>query len=284
MQAVGGGLYSGNWVPERESSSVVLSFVALHSTYPTVQRSVTVSTAAAAGAVSLPALLPDGVVEAAGFTPQRPLAPGGIISIFGLRFAASENSASRKPLERELGGVSVRFGNETAPLYFAGPTQINAQVPFSVRSGDNVSIVVSVGGKLTAPQNYLIAPAQPGIFKAGDFAAVVDVRGSLLSASNPARIGDTLQIFTTGLGATDPPVETGAAAPNFTTVLNPVTVTIGNVEVPVVYQGLAPTFVGLYQVNVVLTTSVTPGSSVPVVIQQNGIVTNPNLPVNIPIR
>ena len=284
MQPVGGGLYSGNWVPERESSSAVISLVALHSTYPTVQRSVTVSTAPAAGQVSLPAILPDGVVEGAGFTPQRPLAPGGIISIFGSRFASSDNFASRKPLERELGGVSVRVGNETAPLYFAGPTQINAQVPFSVRSGDNVSIVVSVGGKLTAPQNYLIAPAQPGIFRAGDFAAVLDGRGSMVTAANPALRGDTLQIFTTGLGTTDPPVETGAAAPGFSTVLNPVTVTIGTVEVPVVYQGLAPTYVGLYQVNVVLPTSVTPGDAVPIVIRQNGILTNPNLPVSIPIR
>ena len=284
LQSVGNGLYSGNWVPERQSASVAMSFTALHSTYSTVQRTVTVSTAAAAGQVSLPAILPDGVVEGAGFTPQRPLAPGGIISIFGSRFAASDNFASRVPLERELGGVSVRVGNETAPLYFAGPSQVNAQMPLGVQAGGSVSVVVNVGGKLTAPQSYLVAPAQPGIFIAGSNGAILDGQSRLITAENPARIGDTLQIYTTGLGETDPPAKTGEAAPAFSRVLLPVTVTVGGVEAPVVYQGLAPGFVGLYQVNVVLPSTVTPGDAVPVVVQQNGIVSNPDLPATIPVR
>jgi len=67
-------------------------------------------------------------------------------------------------------------------------------------------------------------------------------------------------------------------------VLLPVTVTVGGVEAPVVYQGLAPGFVGLYQVNVVLPSTVTPGDAVPVVVRQNGIVSNPDLPATIPVR
>ncbi|OFV99153.1 MAG: hypothetical protein A3H28_01485 [Acidobacteria bacterium RIFCSPLOWO2_02_FULL_61_28] len=284
LRGVGNGLYSETWTPERESSSVAVSFTALHSTYSTVQRSVTVSTVAAAGQVSLPAMLPDGVVEGAGFTPQRPLAPGGIISIFGSRFAASDRFATRVPLERDLDGVSVRIGNENAPLYFAGPSQINAQMPLGVQAGGSVSVVVNVGGKLTAPQSYAIAPAQPGIFIAGSNGAILDGQSRLITAANPARIGDTLQIYTTGLGETDPPAKTGEAAPAFSRVLLPVTVTVGGIESPVVYQGLAPGFVGLYQVNVVLPSTVTPGDAVPVVVQQNGIVSNPDLPATIPVR
>jgi len=115
-------------------------------------------------------------------------------------------------------------------------------------------------------------------------AAVLDGQSRPVTVQNPARIGDTLQIFTTGLGATDPPAQTGAGGPSFSTVLLPVTVTIGTVEAPVVYQGLAPGFVGLYQVNVVLPAAVTPGEAVPLVIRQNGITSNPNLPANIPVR
>ena len=51
---------------------------------------------------------------------------------------------------------------------------------------------------------------------------------------------------------------------------------------PVTYQGLAPGFVGLYQVNVVLT-GVAPGNHA-VVLQQNGITSNPSLPVSIPVQ
>jgi uncharacterized protein (TIGR03437 family) len=63
-----------------------------------------------------------------------------------------------------------------------------------------------------------------------------------------------------------------------------VTVTVGGVEVPVQYQGWAPGFVGLHQINVVLTNEVPAGSSVPIVVRQNGVESNPNFPVSIPVQ
>ena len=284
MASLGDGFYSGTWVPVSEAAEVTMTFVALHGTYATVERTITVAASAAAGLASLPVLSPDGVVEGAGFTSRRPLAPGGIISIFGSGFAAVNTVATQLPLERTLSGVSVRIGTEDIPLYFAGPGQINAQVPYSLQSGDSVSVVVNVNGQLTAPQSYLIAPAQPGIFIAGANGAILDGQSRAITAENPAQRGDTLQIFTTGPGVTDPPAATGEAAPAFSTVLLPVTVTIGGVEAPVAYQGLAPGFVGLYQVNAVLPSTVAPGDAVLVEIRQNGIVSNPDLPATIPVR
>ena len=280
LRPVGGGLYSGTWVPESTSSTVVISLVAVHPNLPEADQTITVSAAPAPGSVSLPVLAAGGVVEGAGFTPQRPLATGGIISVFGSRFAASDNFATRLPLDRVLGGVSVIVGGESAPLYYAGTGQINAQVPFSAQPGSNISIVVNANGQVTAPQNYVISGAEPGVF-AG---AVLDGQGRTVNAGNPAHAGDTLQIFTTGLGVTDPPAVTGQPAPPFSKVLVPVSVSIGGTDVTVVYQGLAPGFVGLYQVNVILASAVAPGDAVPVVIKQNGITSNPNLPINIPIR
>ena len=141
LRALGDGFYNGTWVPQSEAASVTLTFDALHPTFAKAQRSFTVPTAAAAGGVSLPTLFADGVVEGAGFTPRRPLSPGGIISLFGARFAGENNFASQLPLERELAGVSVRVGGQDAPLYFVGTTpdfdQINAQVPFEVSPGDS---------------------------------------------------------------------------------------------------------------------------------------------------
>ena len=145
-------------------------------------------------------------------------------------------------------------------------------------------MAISVGGLLTAPQNYLIAPAQPGIFIAGENAAILDASFQLVTAQNPARPGDTIQIFATGLGETDPEVGSGEPAPPFSTVSNPVTVTIGGIEAAVAFQGLAPGFVGLYQVNVVVPSGVAPGDAVPLVLTQNGIVANPDLRVTIPVQ
>ena len=282
LRGAGGGMYSGDWVPEREAPAVAVSVVALHPSYPTVQHNYTVATSAAAGGIMLPVLTPDGVVEGAGFTPQWPLAPGGIISIFGQRFASGNNQAGSVPLPTALGGVSVRLSSSDVPLYFAGPEQINAQMPVLARPGDRLSMVVIANGRMTAPQSYLIAPAQPGVFKSGDFAAVLDSQYRVISAQNPARIGDTLQIFATGLGLTDPPASTGEYSPSFSIVQNPVTVTVAGIQLPVAYQGLAPGFVGLYQINAVLN-GVTPGTHA-LVLRQNGIASNSTVPVSIPVQ
>ena len=174
--------------------------------------------------------------------------------------------------------VSVRVANQDIPLYAVHEGQVNAQIPFDITSGSTISVAVNSNGLLTSPQNYLVGPALPGIF------AVLDGQSHAVTPDNPARIGDTLQIYSNGLGTTNPPVATGDKAPAFTTVTNPVKVTIGGVEMPVVYQGLVPGLVGLYQVNVVLSTSAPNGDDVPVVLIQNGIASNPNLPVTIPVR
>ena len=287
LRSLGAGFYSGTWVPQNEAASVTLTVDALHPTFAKVQRSFTVSTAAGPGNVSLPVLFADGVVEGAGFTPRRPLSAGGIISVFGQSFATENSSATQLPLERELAGVSVRVGGQDAPLYFVGTTpdfdQINVQVPFEVSTGDSVPVAVSVGGLLTAPQNYLIAPVQPGIFDVGGGqGAVLIANTDILVApvgsipgrqTRPAEGGEFVSIFCTGLGATNPTVEAGEPGAGETVTI-PVTATIGGVNAAVSFAGLAPGFVGLYQVNARVPEAVVPSAAVPVVITQDGIASN----------
>ena len=284
LRTLGTGFYSGTWTPVSAADEVTVTFAALHPTLPKAQRSFTVETAAAPGDVSLPLLFADGVVEGAGFTKRRPLSPGGIISLFGASFATENNFASQLPLERELAKVRVRIGGQDAPLYFVGPGQINAQVPYEVSTGDSVPVATSVDGLLTAPQNYLIAAGQPGIFISGENAAILNASFQLVTPQNPVRAGDTIQIFATGLGAVQEQVETGAPAPSFSTVKLPVTVMIGGIDAAVVFQGLAPNFVELYQVNAVVPAGVAPGDAVPLVLTQNGIVANPDRSVTIPVQ
>ena len=289
LRSLDDGFYTGTWAPLREAESVTMAFTALHPSFARVQRSFTVSTAAAAGGVELPVLFDGGVVEGAGFTKRRPLAPGGIISLFGERFATDSFEATQLPLERDLGGDSVRIGDEKAPLFFVSPDQVNAQVPFDLEPGDSVSVAVSVGDQLTDVQNYLIAPVQPGIFIdfASGNATILDGESQPVTPENPARIGDTLQIFCTGLGATEPAVVAGDPAPAaepLARVTTPVTVTIGGQPAQVSFAGLAPNFAGLYQVNAVVPAGVEPGDAVPLVLEQNGIVANPDRPITIPVQ
>jgi uncharacterized protein (TIGR03437 family) len=164
-----------------------------------------------------------------------------------------------------------------------GPGQINAQVPFEARIGDAISIVVSNNGRLSAPQTYLVAPAAPGIFQAGGFAAALDAQNQTITLQNPARLGGIIQFFAAGLGLTDPAAGTGEASPSFSTVRTPATLTIGGINIPISYQGLAPGFVGLYQLNAILPPNVPTGDAVPIVIEQGGIPSNGGSIVTIPV-
>lgn len=284
MQFIGSGTYSGTWVPLSEGSAT-MTFTALHPTFTSVTRSYTVTLDAAVENRRLPVLFANGVVENAGFTPRQPLAPGSIVALFGSSLAPQLAEASQIPLERDLAGVSVRFGNVDAPLYRVAADQINAQVPLNLQPGATVPIVVNARGLLTAPQNYFISPAQPGVVVApSGLAAVRDAQNRLITLENPAHVGDVIQIFALGLGKTDPAVDTGAASPPSSTVVNPLTVLIGGIEAPIQYQGLAPGFVGLYQVNVIVPAGVSLADSVPIVFRQNGVESNSILPAPIPIR
>ena len=286
LLSLNNGTYTGTVVPAQPGTTTI-TFTAQRAGLTSAMLSFTVSAVASPNGTQLPVLFSDGVVEGAGFTPKRPLAPGSIVSLFGSRLAPQLATSLQVPLNTTLAGTSVQIGNLSAPLYYVSDSQINAQVPFEVVPGSSVSIVVTSNGLVTAPQNYLIAPAEPGIFVAGNNAAVLvnDSSGTphLVTPDNPAHIGDVLQIFANGLGNTNPAAATGAASPSFSTVTNPVQVSVAGVDAPVVYQGLAPGFVGLYQVNATLSAGVPGGDSVPIVITQNGVTSNPTLFTTIPI-
>ena len=89
-------------------------------------------------------------------------------------------------------------------------------------------------------------------------------------------MGGYISIYCTGLGATDPPVASGQAGPadRVVTVKTRVTVTIGGQPATVIFAGLAPGFVALYQVNAQVPAGVTPGNALPVVITQGNARSN----------
>jgi uncharacterized protein (TIGR03437 family) len=282
LEEVGGGLYSGTWTPPATNAAASVAFSLFHPNLGSAQQTFTVAAVASSGGTVLPALFNQGVVEGAGFSQGRPLVPGGIISLFGSNLAPSIGEAATIPLERNLLGTRVRIGNQDAPLYFVSPGQINAQLPFEAVPGQSVVIVVNVNGRLTTPQLYQISPAQPGIFIGSNGAAVLDEAFQPVTPQNPARIGRVIQVFANGLGFTDPPVGSGEAG--FASGVEiPVSVTIGGVAATVQYAGLAPNFVGLYQVNAVVPEGVPPGDAVSLVITQDGIPSNPDFPATLPV-
>jgi uncharacterized protein (TIGR03437 family) len=105
----------------------------------------------------------------------------------------------------------------------------------------------------------------------GTTAAIVRASNNeLVTPSNPVHRTDILIIYATGLGRTTPEVPAGMRAPTdqLSVVQTPAVVTIGGVSVAVEFAGLAPGFVGLYQINVRVNGRVPLGLSMPLVISQ----------------
>jgi adhesin/invasin len=86
-------------------------------------------------------------------------------------------------------------------------------------------------------------------------------------------LGEVLPAVVEGIGAPGPP--------NLANTVNTVTATIGTVDAKVLFSGLTPGFVGLYQVNMIMPTGVAPGNAVPLVLTVAG---NSSLPVTLAVR
>jgi uncharacterized protein (TIGR03437 family) len=71
----------------------------------------------------------------------------------------------------------------------------------------------------------------------------------LVGASSPASRGEWLVLYANGLGSVAPGVPSGTAPEGLSATVNPVTVSVGGVPAEVYFAGLAPGFVGLYQIN-----------------------------------
>jgi uncharacterized protein (TIGR03437 family) len=203
------------------------------------------------------------VTNAASYSAQA-VAPGAIVSLFGASLSAGTTQSSAAPLPTVLGDTTVTFNGIPAPLYFASPQQVNAQVPFEVAAGNAIAEVVSQSG--IALTQLTVGAVGPGIFTrdgsgTGDAALIDAVTGALVTSSQPIAAGAYLAIYCTGLGAVTAAI-TGDVPPSPPpeTTVKPTVLIDGQTIPPPTWAGLAPGFVGLYQVNVQVPAALTPGS------------------------
>ena len=168
----------------------------------------------------------------------------------------------------------VSFNGVPAPLFYVSPNQINAQVPFELPPG-GVTVQVSQPSSSVVQQSIVVASAAPGIFtinQQGTGAGVIlhAADFSPVSETSPAHPGEFISIYCTGLGQLKSLVADGTAAPNPPpeTVLA-TEVRVGNIAASVTFSGLAPGFVGLNQINVVIPADATRGTAVPIQIESS---------------
>ena len=208
--------------------------------------------------------------------------PGEIATAFGtnLTSATGINLTSVLPLPSTFLNDSLIVNNKQVALFAVdsvnGQQQINFQVPWEVVSGPNATIAVSNGSTVGASISVAVLAAQPGIFNysagGSTFGAILHANFRLANTADPAKPGETVLIYCTGLGAvTSPPAdgEPGNGQPTVATL----TVTIGGTKATVSFSGLAPGFVGLYQINVEVPDGLAAGNQ-PVVVEVAGAFSN----------
>jgi uncharacterized protein (TIGR03437 family) len=181
------------------------------------------------------------------------IAPGTIVQIYGTNLSGQPASASAVPLPNKLNSTSVLIGGKFAPLYYVSPGQINAQVPFELSSGQQYQVIVNANGALSTPNPISLSDSAPGIASFPDGGIIAQhLDGSLIQETSPAAPGEVIVFYVAGMGLTNQDIASGTASPstNLATPVNSPTLTLQSIPVTnILYAGLTPTLVGLYQID-----------------------------------
>jgi uncharacterized protein (TIGR03437 family) len=254
--------------------------------------------AVTSGPPAPPAIAPNGLLNAASYAlagqPGHAVSPGALVVIYGTNLSSGTYFPTSAVAPEALGDTSVSIGGIAARLVAATPTAVYALVPYNLTGSDAIVRVRTQVGE-SGPITIQLTPTSPAIYTfnqqgSGQGIVVLANTASLAApagataGSRPARAGETLTVYATGLGAVSPSIgpgvnscdPSGVCNPDYSNVvlrraINTPTIEIGGAAIPpsnITFAGLAPTFVGLYQINFALPTNTVKGAAVPIVVRQ----------------
>jgi uncharacterized protein (TIGR03437 family) len=209
-----------------------------------------------------------------------PVAPGGLISVIGQQMSPVNIATQQVPLPTALGESCLTVNGIPVPMTFVSSKQINGQLPFNVDGA--ATMTLRTPGGVSDNFYFTIYAAAPSIFRSGSAGPMTGLatvvrsdNGEFVTPTNPLHPGDSIVIYATGLGRTDPPVDAGLPAPSdplSSSIIAPA-VTLGGAPLQIDYAGLAPGQVGVYQINARVSLNAPQGLSVPLVVDQGGLST-----------
>ncbi len=203
----------------------------------------------------LPLIAPGGLLN---YPSSRPiLARGGLFSIIGENLSSSHRSVA-DPLAwpSQLGAVSVCVNGLPAPLVSADAGELRGQVPWEVGAGP-ADVVAYRAGAASNLARAEVRESAPGILPGSVFRPGLPCPVDMYNGVRP---GSYLEIYSAGLGEAEVALETGVAPAQAFPTLSAPAAQLANSSIPVLYSGLFPGAVGVYQTNVKIPDDAPPGN------------------------
>ena len=213
-----------------------------------------------------------GVISAGAFGARTDFAPGSWLEIYGSNFSnglklweGPDFNGLAAPVS--LDRVRAQVNGKDAFTWVVSPGQLNVQAPDNDGTGP-MSVTVTNCDQTSAPKTITQARIAPGVWAPPTFTSGgkqllgattsdgLNVIGTIAGVqSRPAKPGEMIITYGVGFGATNPAVAAGQITPGLAPLVDPFVMTIGGTQITgssLVYAGLAPGFVGLYQFNVIV--------------------------------
>jgi uncharacterized protein (TIGR03437 family) len=220
------------------------------------------------------------------------------VSIYGSSLSPTiqswDNAFNGTRAPTSLAGVSVTVNNIPAFIQYVSPTQINIDAPDDATTGP-VKVVVTNSAGSSNVGTAVQAQVSPTLlsmpqFSAGSTYYVVAQTPDFMSFIGPsglihgsrfvsAKPGDTVVIFATGCGPTNPPTQAGVLTPRNSPLALPYEMQVGGITADVSFAGMVAGTVGLYQFNVVIPKA--PPGDQPIQLTVNGVSNGQNLVITI---
>lgn len=221
-------------------------------------------------------------VPASSATGLTAVATDSIVSIYGLNLAASPQGATTVPLPTTLNNVTVTATDNggtmvSLPLFYVGPTQINAEIPSGLNTGLAALTITTPGGPVTT--SAILSSVAPGLYSANESAKGVADAQVVINHTGVGQTTSNVFQCTASAGCTPTPIdlsEGSAALVLYGTgirnraSLSDVTVNIGSLTLAPFFAGANVNYVGLDQVNVNLPSSLAGSGTVDVSVTVSG--------------
>jgi uncharacterized protein (TIGR03437 family) len=220
---------------------------------------------------ALPAVNSGGVISAGAFGAFKAASPGSWVEIYGSNLAIDTRSWTESDFTginapTSLDGTFVTISGQKAFVDFISPGQVNALIPSNVPTGAQQLTVTTAGGAsaaygvtinpiapgLLAPPNFNIGGTQYVVAQFADQTYVLPTGAISGLTARPAKPGDTIVIYGVGFGPVTPDIPAGQLVGESNRLATDFHISIGGTPCDVQYDGLAPNYTGLYQLNLIV--------------------------------